>query len=152
MTSQWSNQYVNRYWDRHHTTSSHAERNRRMRVSSVAAPKPGSRMKKFHNFQSVPYRPPSIHTISRGVTCIVRAQPRLALCCTQDRQAVSSSAEIVIFGHDSHLKMSVLCRRRQMTVVYGPGVWMKFPTTRRPSTARDLSIRDGTVSGRYDNK
>ena len=30
-----------------------------------------------------------------------------------------------------------------MTVVYGPGVRMKFSTTRRPSTVRDLSIRDG---------
>ena len=30
-----------------------------------------------------------------------------------------------------------------MTVVYGPGVWIEFPTTRRSSTVRDLSIRDG---------
>ena len=41
--------------------------------------------------------------------------------------------------------MYVLCTRRQMTVVYGPGEWMKFSTTRRLSTARDLSIRDGTT-------
>ncbi len=38
-----------------------------------------------------------------------------------------------------------------MTVVYGQGVWMKFSTTRRLSTARDLSIRDGTTGwGVYD--
>ncbi len=35
--------------------------------------------------------------------------------------------------------------RRQMTVVYGLGVQMKFSTTRQLSTARDLSIRDGTT-------
>ena len=47
--------------------------------------------------------------------------------------------------------MSVLCTRRQMTVVYGSGVWMEFSTTRRLSTARDLSIRDGTTGwGVYD--
>ncbi len=32
-----------------------------------------------------------------------------------------------------------------MTVVYGPGVWIDFSTTRRLSTIRDLSIRDGTT-------
>ena len=30
-----------------------------------------------------------------------------------------------------------------MTVVYGSGMRMKFPTTRRLSTIRDLSIHDG---------
>ena len=68
-----------------------------------------------------------------------------ALCCTEDWRVGSSCAEIVIFGHDSHLEMSVLCRRRQMTVVSGSGVRMKFSTTRRQSTVRDLSIRDGTT-------
>ncbi len=33
--------------------------------------------------------------------------------------------------------------RRQMTIVYVLGVRMKFPTTRRQSTIRDLSIHDG---------
>ena len=37
-----------------------------------------------------------------------------------------------------------------MTVVYGPGVQIKFPTTRRPSIVRDLSIRDGTGWGVRD--
>ena len=31
-----------------------------------------------------------------------------------------------------------------MTVVYGLGVLMEFPTTCRPSMVRDVSIRDGT--------
>ncbi len=33
--------------------------------------------------------------------------------------------------------------RRPMTVVYGSGVWMKIPMTRRLSIIRDLSIHDG---------
>ncbi len=38
-----------------------------------------------------------------------------------------------------------------MTVVYGLGVWMEFPTTRRLSIVRDLSIRDGKTGwGDYD--
>ena len=38
-----------------------------------------------------------------------------------------------------------------MTVVYGPGVRIDFSTTRRPSTVRDLSIRDGKTGwGVYD--
>ncbi len=47
--------------------------------------------------------------------------------------------------------MSVLCTRRQISVVYGLGVWMEFSTTRRQSTIHDLSIRDGkTGLGNYD--
>ncbi len=46
-------------------------------------------------------------------------------------------------NHDSLLWMYVLCMRRQMTVVYGTGVLIKFPTTRRLSIIRDPSIRDG---------
>ncbi len=43
--------------------------------------------------------------------------------------------------------MSDLCMRRQMTVEYGLGVWMKFPMTRRLSIVCDLSIHNGKSGG-----
>ncbi len=47
--------------------------------------------------------------------------------------------------------MYVLCTRGQIAIVYGLDVWIEFPTTRRLSTIRDLSLRDGTTGrGVYD--
>ncbi len=43
--------------------------------------------------------------------------------------------------------MSDLYMRRQMTVEYGLGVWMKFPMTRRLSIVCDLSIHNGKSGG-----
>ncbi len=73
LTSQWSNLYVDRYWDQRHVTSRYTGGDASCGCHQmVAEAKLGPCLKKCHIVSSTPARRPSIYNFSLDVTCMVR--------------------------------------------------------------------------------